>query len=63
MLIDEERLAFVRYWAKYVKTHDPKDWSTQQKKLIDSVLLSANQDREIYIKIKKMTRLLAKTKK
>ncbi len=63
MLIDEERLAFVRYWAKYVKTHDPKDWSTQQKKLIDSVLLSANQDREIYIKIKKMTRSLAKTKK
>ncbi len=56
MLIYEERLEFVRYWAKYVKTHDPEDWSTQQKILIDSILRNANQDKELYLKIKKIAR-------
>lgn len=32
----EERLNFVKYWAEYVKTHSDKEWSKQQKVLIDS---------------------------
>lgn len=34
----EERLNFVKYWAEYVKTHFDKEWSKQQKVLIDSQL-------------------------
>ncbi|MBU1199483.1 MAG: hypothetical protein KKF46_00600 [Nanoarchaeota archaeon] len=32
----QSRLYFVEYWAKYVRTHPDKDWSKQQKDLIDS---------------------------
>ncbi|MGQ4892927.1 MAG: hypothetical protein ACP6IP_10675 [Candidatus Njordarchaeia archaeon] len=50
----EERLKFVRFWAKYVKSTDPKVWSSQQKELIDSILSSANQDVELYLKVKRI---------
>ncbi len=52
--IDEERLEFVRFWARIVRKTDPSYWSQQQKILIDTVLRSANQDRELYLKIKKI---------
>ena len=29
--IDEERLEFVRFWAKIVRETDPSYWSHQQK--------------------------------
>ncbi len=32
----KDRRKFVLYWAEYVKTHSDKDWSKQQKELIDS---------------------------
>jgi hypothetical protein len=32
----KERLEFVRYWAKYVREHSDKEWSRQQKVIIDS---------------------------
>jgi len=32
----KERLEFVKFWAEYVKTHSDKEWSEQQKVLIDS---------------------------
>lgn len=32
----EDRLNFVKFWANYIKTHSDKDWSEQQKILIDS---------------------------
>jgi len=32
----QERLRFVRFWAKYVREHPDKEWSKQQKDLIDS---------------------------
>jgi len=51
----EERLKFVRYWAKFVKNTDPMVWSKQQKDFIDSVLSSANQDVDLYLKIKGIT--------
>ena len=32
----QERLEFFRFWAKYVREHPDKEWSRQQKILIDS---------------------------
>jgi hypothetical protein len=31
-----ERMAFVEFWANYVKTHKDEDWSEQQNILINS---------------------------
>lgn len=31
-----ERLKFIDAWANYVKTHKDKEWSEQQKVVIDS---------------------------
>jgi len=31
-----ERMAFVKFWANYVKTHKDKDWSEQQNIIINS---------------------------
>jgi hypothetical protein len=39
----QERRAFIKRWAEYVRTHDDKEWSRQQNKLIDSQLQSANE--------------------
>ena len=39
----EDRRAFIKYWAEYVRTHDDEEWSRQQNKLIDSQLESANE--------------------
>lgn len=32
----EERLNFVKFWVKYIKTHSDKEWSEQQNMLINS---------------------------
>jgi hypothetical protein len=48
-----ERLAFVRFWANYIKTNSNKVWSQQQSKLINSILKSANQNPELYLTVKK----------
>ena len=32
----EERLAFVEFWANYVKNNSDEVWSAQQKVLIDA---------------------------
>jgi len=39
----EQRLAFIKRWAEYVRTHDDEEWSEQQNKLIDAQLESANE--------------------
>jgi hypothetical protein len=39
----EERQAFIKQWAEYVRTHDDAEWSRQQNKLINSQLRSANE--------------------
>jgi hypothetical protein len=39
----EERRAFIKRWAEYVRTHDDEEWSRQQNKLIDSQLQTANE--------------------
>jgi len=32
----EDRENFIKYWVNYIKTHSDKEWSSQQKVLIDS---------------------------
>ena len=32
----KERLKFIDFWVEYIKTHSDKEWSSQQKILIDS---------------------------
>jgi hypothetical protein len=32
----EDRMNFIKYWAQYIRTHSDKEWSSQQKVLIDS---------------------------
>lgn len=39
----EQRRAMIKRWAKYVRTHDDREWSRQQPRLIDSQLQSANE--------------------
>ncbi len=34
----KERMRFVEYWAGYVRTHSDRDWSRQQKVVVDSQL-------------------------
>ena len=51
----EERLKWVGFWADYVRTHSDREWSRQQKNLIDSQIQSARQFRiskETYLKMK-----------
>lgn len=36
-------MKFVELWAEYVRTHSDKDWSEQQKMLIDSQFKSSRQ--------------------
>lgn len=52
--ISEERLWFVKYWSNYVRKNKNSDWSKQQNILINSMLLNANQDRQLYLKAKFM---------
>lgn len=40
-LNDEDRMWFVEYWARYIKTHPDNDWSRQQNILINSAIQSA----------------------
>lgn len=53
----EERENFVQYWAEYVRTHSDKEWSRQQKKLIDSQIQNArNTPVDVYLKRKGIER-------
>lgn len=63
MKVDKERLKFVRFWARFVKENDPAIWSSQQKKLIDSVIRTALQDVESYIRIKKLAKRVVRHKR
>lgn len=39
----EQRRAFIRRWAAFVREHDDEEWSRQQNRLIDSQLRRANE--------------------
>ncbi|MBS3174611.1 hypothetical protein J4440_01910 [Candidatus Woesearchaeota archaeon] len=32
----EDRINFIKFWVKYIKTHPDEEWSEQQNILIDS---------------------------
>ena len=55
---NEERIAFVKYWVNYMKSVDNKTWSTQQVKFIDSVLKNADQDLDLYNRVKASSKFL-----
>lgn len=46
----EDRMNFVEYWAEYVRTHPDKDWSRQQKVLIDSQIKNARELKPLSVK-------------
>lgn len=39
----EDRRAFVRQWAEYVRTHNDDEWARQQHKIVNSQLQSAKE--------------------
>lgn len=47
-----QRLGFVEFWADYIKKTPNKVWSKQQADFINSVLKGANQDKDLYLKVK-----------
>ena len=56
----KERIAFVKYWVNYMKSVDNKTWSSQQVAFINSVLKNADQDVDLYNKIKVSSKSLSK---
>ncbi len=53
MNASEQRMKFVEFWAKYVRTHKDRDWSRQQNTLIDSCLRSASMTKEQFLQMKR----------
>jgi len=54
-LNDKDRMWFVKFWAKYVRTHPDKEWSRQQNIIINSQIKNARSIRlspKQYLKIK-----------
>jgi hypothetical protein len=47
-----QRMDFVRLWANYVKNAPSRKWSRQQNMLINSVMKSAKQDPDLYLRVK-----------
>lgn len=39
----EQRRAFIKRWAEYIRNHSDEEWSRQQNTLINSQLESANE--------------------
>ncbi|MEK6887664.1 MAG: hypothetical protein AABX14_01835 [Candidatus Aenigmatarchaeota archaeon] len=48
----KQRMEFVDYWAKYIRTHSDKEWSRQQNVIINSCLSSATITAEQFLKMK-----------
>lgn len=53
-LKDSSRIGFVKFWVDYIKRTPNKVWSKQQADFINSVLKNANQDRDLYLKVKEI---------
>ena len=49
---NQERIAFVKFWVNYMKSVDNKTWSSQQVAFINSVLKNADQDLDLYNRVK-----------
>lgn len=55
----KERMWFIRLWANYVRTHPDKEWSAQQRILIDSQFQNAQNyplTKEEYLEIKRLVK-------
>jgi len=39
----EDRMNFVEFWVDYIRTHSDREWSRQQKVLIDSQVKNAKK--------------------
>lgn len=50
------RLEFVRFWADYVRKQPNVVWSRQQADFINSQLRTANQDVELYRRVKEIVK-------
>jgi len=50
------RLEFVRFWADYVKSQPNEIWSKQQADFINSQLRTANQDVELFKRVKRVAK-------
>jgi len=46
----EERRQFIKTWVEYMKNNPNEVWSRQQAGLVNSMLKSANQSIDLYIK-------------
>lgn len=42
----QQRLAFVKHWAEYVRTHPDEEWARQQKVVIDGQVPSPPAERD-----------------
>ena len=50
---EKQRMAFVEYWAEYVRTQD--DWSVHQARLINALLESGkSMTKEQYLEMKRV---------
>ena len=36
---EEDRINFIKYWVKYMKSHSDEEWSQQQNVLINSQII------------------------
>lgn len=48
MFMATERMKFVEFWARYVRSRPDKDWSRQQKVVIDGQLPSSMTKEEYF---------------
>ncbi|GEM_PF-5859302 len=54
-LNNEDRMWYVKYWAKYVTNNVDKEWSRQQKRIIDAQIKNSKNfgmTPKTYLKIK-----------
>ena len=53
-LKDPSRIGFVKFWVDYIKRTPNKVWSKQQADFINAILKGANQDKDLYLKVKEV---------
>lgn len=52
----KEDLKFIKLLTDYIKKTPNKAWSKQQADFINSVLKGANQNKELYLKVKEIAK-------
>ena len=49
---EKDRLKFVDFWSKYVRSHEDHVWSRQQNVIINSALRTCTMTKEQYLEMK-----------